>query len=169
MTGTWSLRKGSDVLVDAWRELTGVKLLHVGPLGDAPLPTDPGFEHVDAVPQSALPAYYAKADVFALASREEGLALVQVQALASGLPIVCTARSGGEDLKQWLSTPDTIQVVPPDDVAAFSGALRLALDRRASPGTLRDPLGPARRELSWRAYAERYERRIVEELESRRR
>jgi starch synthase len=166
MTGAWSLRKGCDVLVEAWRSLPGVRLMHVGPVGDAPLPSDPGFVHIDAVPLQELPRYYAEADVFALASREEGLALVQVQALAAGLPIVCTSRTGGADLKRWAS-PESIRVVPHDDAQALGAALREALALRPAPGTLRDLLGDRRDQVSWRAYAQRYEQRILQQFEAR--
>jgi glycosyltransferase involved in cell wall biosynthesis len=136
----------------------------VGPVADASLPRDPGFEHVEAVPQNQLPEYYRRGDVFALASREEGLAMVQVQALACGLEIVCTTHTGGEDLRRWAVRPDAISVVAPDDPIALSQALAAALQRRPAPGTQRDLLGPNRTLASWRAYAERYLQRIAEEL-----
>jgi len=164
MSGAWSLRKGCDVLVQAWRMMPGVRLLHVGPVDDVPLPDDPDFIHVDAVPQRELPRYYAQADVFALASREEGLAVVQVQALACGVPIVCTSRTGGGDLKRWAAPPESIRVVPPDDAVALHAALTEALEHRASPGTRRDLLGPSRDQVSWLAYAKRYEKRLLEQL-----
>jgi glycosyltransferase involved in cell wall biosynthesis len=36
--------------------------------------------------------------VFCLASIEEGLAMVQVQAMACGLPVICTTNTGGADI-----------------------------------------------------------------------
>jgi starch synthase len=162
-TGAWSRQKGCDVLVDAWRRLpAGTRLLHVGPVVDVPLPSGPGFEHVDAVPQSRLPEYYARAHVFALASRQDGLAVVQLQALACGLPLVCTTRTGGADLARWVASPNAIRVVPPDDPASLAGALADALRIPAEPGQLRDLLGARRGDTSWRAYAERYSARMEE-------
>jgi glycosyltransferase involved in cell wall biosynthesis len=162
MTGAWSWRKGCDVLLEAWRSLPGTRLLHVGPVGDLPLPRDSGFEHVDSVPQHELPAYYARAHVFALASREEGLALVQVQALACGLKVVCTTRSGGEDLQRLGAAEGSIVAVPPEDPVSLARALRAALDEPSEPGVPRDRLGSARPSYSWAAYAARYEARIEE-------
>lgn len=164
MAGAWSLRKGCDVLVEAWRSLPGTRLLHVGAVADAPLPKDPGFQHVDAVPWQELPAYYAKAHVFALASREEGLAFVQVQALACGVKVVCTSRTGGADLRQWARAEGAVAVVPPGDAEQLATALRRAIEIQPAPGTPRDLLGEGRRELSWEAYARRYEKRLLEEL-----
>jgi len=160
MTGAWSLRKGCDILVEAWRRLPDVGLQHVGPVADAPLPQDKGFEHHASVDQSRLNEFYARGHVFALASREEGLALVQAQALASGLRVVCTDRTGGEDLKQFLTDPEMVTVVPSGDSAALTTALRLALERAQSLSGVRDYLGAAREKLSWRAYGERYEKAL---------
>jgi alpha-maltose-1-phosphate synthase len=91
--GTWSYQKGVDVLERAWRLLPGVRLRHVGAVGDAPLPVSAEFEHTDPVPQLRLREYYSQAHVFVQASRQDGLSLVQAQALACGLPLVCTDRT----------------------------------------------------------------------------
>src|SRR5439155_8388806 len=41
--GTWSYQKGVDVLTEAIKEMDGVRLIHVGALGDAPFPDHPRF------------------------------------------------------------------------------------------------------------------------------
>jgi len=46
----------------------------------------------------ALDNMYKSASVFVLPSIEEGMALVQAEALASGLPIIATHNTGGENL-----------------------------------------------------------------------
>jgi glycosyltransferase involved in cell wall biosynthesis len=162
MAGTWSLRKGCDVLTDAWRRLPGTRLIHVGSIGDAMLPTGEGFEHVPPVEQRRLSAIYARGHVFALASREEGLALVQAQALASGLPLVCTDRTGGEDLGEMLEDRTLVSLVPCDDAAVLADSLSVALERVRDFVGRRDLLGNARNRLSWRAYGERYDRTLRE-------
>lgn len=154
--GAWSYRKGVDLLVAAWQQLDGVRLLHVGAVVDAPLPDAPGFTHVDAVPQSRLREYYAQAHLFAMASREEGLALVQAQALACGLPLVCTDRTGGEDLQRMLHDPAWVTVVPCDDAAALAAAIRAMLPKALYLKGERQLLGAAREHLGWAAYGRRY-------------
>jgi starch synthase len=157
MVGRWSYRKGCDLLTSAWRAMPGVRLCHVGPVDDCPLPMEQGFMHTDSVDQTALRAHYGQGHVFALASREEGLALVQAQALACGLRLVCTDRTGGEDLRQFLPDPNTVTVVPSDNVDALRSALKQSLDlARAEPAGLRDRLAGASEELSWRGYGRRY-------------
>jgi alpha-maltose-1-phosphate synthase len=156
--GKWSLRKGCDVLVAAWRQLArqGVRLLHVGRLGDAPVPSDPGFTHHDAVEQRELTRYYSGAHVFALASREEGLALVQVQALASGLPLAATDHTGAEDLRECLEDPRAIAVAPANDVTRLVDALQAQLAYAQSLRGTRDLLRHGRETLSWSGYGRRY-------------
>ena len=50
------------------------------------------------MPQRELYKHYSQGSVFAILSIEEGLALVQPQAMACGLPIICTTNTGGEDI-----------------------------------------------------------------------
>ena len=49
-------------------------------------------------PQAELLEHYRRAHCFVMASVEEGMAMVQMQALACGLPLICTTNTGGEDL-----------------------------------------------------------------------
>ena len=75
------------------------------------------------VPQERLDALFARASIFALATRYEGYGIVFAEAMAHGLPIVST-RAG--------AVPDTVPpeaglLVPPEDATAFAGALRQML------------------------------------------
>ena len=154
--GGWSYRKGVDLLEAAWRKLDGVNLLHVGGVGDAPLPVAPGFTHVDPVPQWRLSEYYARAHLFVLASREDGFGMVLSQALASGLPLVCTDRTGGEDLQGLLENPGWVKVVPSDDAEALANGIREMLPKALGLRGERDLLGTGREQLTWEAYGSRY-------------
>ena len=153
--GNWSYRKGVDVLVQAWQALSGTELIHVGSVGDAPLPNLPGFIHYDAVDQFRLHQFYAMAHIFVLASREEGMALVQAQALSCGLPLICTDRSGGEDLREFVDDPNLIEVIPSDDVTSLIAAMQkmipIAKTRKRQRETMKN-----RSSLSWRESALRY-------------
>jgi glycosyltransferase involved in cell wall biosynthesis len=164
--GGWSRRKGCDLLVEAVRSLEGVRLLHVGAIVDLDFPDDPRFEHVDPVPQWQLREHYCRAHVFALASREEGLALVQAQALASGLPVVCTSRTGGADLRLSPALSKRIEVTATDDMLVFSQGLRRMLDF-AMGGSLPSLSEADRALLAWPAYGQRYRREIVKSITHR--
>jgi len=157
--GTWSLRKGCDVLAKAiagqpWR------LIHVGVVGDAPVPKAANFESYGFIKQWKLSEIFGEADILVLPSREEGLSYVQAQALSCGLPLVCTERTGGEDLAEALDDPSWVTVVPLDDVAALRAGIEQALAKAGTQKGVRDILGAARERLSWRAYGERYDQKL---------
>ncbi|AKO97728.1 Glycosyltransferase [Marinovum algicola DG 898] len=158
--GMWCLRKGCDLLSDAMERLQPrVRLLHVGPVLDAHLPQADWFVHYDAVPQSRLIDYYALAHIFVLPSREEGLALVLPQALRAGLRVVCSDRSGGEDLRDLLALGDAVRVVPHDDRDALVAALQQQLEDAFATqpeGVPRELVGCGVDKLSWQSYGARY-------------
>jgi glycosyltransferase involved in cell wall biosynthesis len=171
MTGTWSWRKGADVLVEAMaivrRARPDVELLHVGSLaGDIPFPRTPGFRHVDAVAQSRLAHYYGSARVSVLPSREDGFGVVLAQALASGVPIVCSRRTGGSDLRELIGGGDAVTIVEPEDALALAHALEAVLDRPSEVGAARRDLldDGARARISWRAYGRRWHEHLLARL-----
>src|SRR5262249_34040220 len=143
----------------------GVVLIHVGALVDVPFPKHARFVHYDPVPQWELKNFYGAAHVFALASREEGLAMVQCQALASGLSLICTDRSGGIDLAAVPDLPRFIRVVPVNDSEALRCALAQALDEVIGKTGVSQMTDLNRQALSWKDYALRHLRVIHEVLQ----
>jgi alpha-maltose-1-phosphate synthase len=155
--GVWSLQKGCDLLAEAVRKTPGVRITHVGPIGDVDFPIDDDrFHHVEPAPQPELARFYAAADVFILASRQDGFGMVLAQALASGLPLICTDRTGGADLAQTPALAARITLVPHDDVSALAGAISQWRDRRHGGEGLPRLTETDRERLSWAAYAGRY-------------
>lgn len=154
--GRWSLQKGCDVLCAAIGRLQGVRLVHVGKIGDLKFPRkDARFVHFDPVPQQTLQRFYADADAFVLASRQDGFGMVLSQALASGLPIICTDRTGGSNLAHTPALAACITVVPSGDEKALAAAMATVADRVRSG---RQPAlnDPDRQTLSWTSYGLRY-------------
>jgi rhamnosyl/mannosyltransferase len=75
------------------------------------------------IPEAELPAYYHACDVFCLPSVEpaEGFGIVQIEAMASGKPVVCCQLHNGVT---WVNQDGiTGLVVPPADPAALAAAL----------------------------------------------
>jgi glycosyltransferase involved in cell wall biosynthesis len=68
---------------------------------------------------------YAVADVFVSTAQHEGFGLVFLEAMAFGLPVVCYNRGGQTD---FLSTPDTGDVIQLNDLQAFNNAVRALRD-----------------------------------------
>jgi alpha-maltose-1-phosphate synthase len=104
-SGTQSVRKGLSYLFEAVRPLVRARSVETWIVG----PVDPDcrtllekneglFEHKGVAPRSKLANLYSQASVLVLPSLEEGLALVQAQAMACGTPVIATTNSGAEDL-----------------------------------------------------------------------
>jgi phosphatidylinositol alpha-mannosyltransferase len=97
------------------------------------LRTDVSF--VGAVPQEDLPSYFASADVFCAPSLGgESFGIVLVEAMAIGLPVVCSDIGGYRDL---VRDDHEGLLVPPRDPEALAAALGALLDnpaRRAALG-----------------------------------
>jgi len=102
--GSLSVRKGIHYLVKAFvaANIENSQLCLVGgSTSDTPhllTDADERVKLIGHVPQSQLADYYRNSNVFVMASIEEGMAMVQLQAIASGLPLICTTNTGGEDL-----------------------------------------------------------------------
>jgi glycosyltransferase involved in cell wall biosynthesis len=102
--GSLSIRKGVHYLLQAFAELSLPKseLLLIGGLTEEIKPFlekyQGKFQWLGQVPQKELYRYYSMGSVFVIMSLEEGLAMVQPQAMCAGLPIICTTNTGGEDL-----------------------------------------------------------------------
>jgi len=161
-TSAWTWQKGSDLLAAAFARVRAVLptavLEHVGPVGeDVPLPQTPGFEHHAPIPQARLSERYARAHVMALPSRQDGFPIVLAQALASGVPIVCSTRTSGPDLAARIDDAAAVTLIPPDDAGALADALLATLARRPPAGAPRELFGVAGREgLTWEAYGARW-------------
>lgn len=68
---------------------------------------------------------YAVSDVFVSTAQHEGFGLVFLEAMSFGLPVVCYNRGGQTD---FLSTPDTGDVIQLNDLEAFNDAVRALRD-----------------------------------------
>ncbi|MCP5424776.1 MAG: glycosyltransferase [Gammaproteobacteria bacterium] len=84
--------------------------------------------------------YMAQASVFALSSTCEGSAVVMVEALATGLPVVSTDCPSGP--RETLQQGRFGELVPVGDVPAMSAALQRTLENPQSPELLREAARP---------------------------
>lgn len=135
--GRFTYYKGLEYLVDAMREIRATLVL----VGDGPM--EPAIRRrvaaggsdlvrrvrlVGVVPDSDLGAYYDIADVFALPSveRTEAFGVVQLEAMARGVPVVNTELGTGVG---WASPHGlTGLTVPPRRSDALAGAIRMILE-----------------------------------------
>lgn len=151
MVGGWSYRKGCDLIIEAIREMN-CHFLHVGSLVDMDFPDEDKFTHVSPVDQKELITYYSHAKVLVLPSREEGMSLVQMQAIACGLPIVCSAHTGGYDIGKITGMTNWIFEMEEYSVKVLKKEIgkALAFSQTCNPKSL------CLKELSWAAYGKRY-------------
>ncbi len=114
------------------------------------------------LPDALLPAAYQAADLFVLPSHlpSEAFGLVMVEAMASGLPVVCTELGTGTSMV--VQHGETGLVVPPADPPALAEAL----NRLLADDELRQRLGRAGTRRAHREFsAETYVRRTMEAYE----
>ena len=102
--GGLTFRKGVHYLLDAFYQLRlkNAELLLIGTLSPEIKPFlrkyEGVYKYIGTVPHLELYKYLSKGSVFVLPSLEEGLALIIPQAMACGLPIICTTNTGGADI-----------------------------------------------------------------------
>lgn len=103
--GQVAIRKGVPYLLEAFARLrhprkrlriVGAVQAEIRPLL-AKLPLDQ-VEFLGAVSRAELASIFSSSHAMVLPSLEEGLALVQGEALACGCPVIATPNTGGEDL-----------------------------------------------------------------------
>lgn len=160
--GSWSYSKGCDLIIDAVDRLN-INFLHVGSLMDLSFPKgNIRFHHVPSVDQKELIKYYSKAKVFVFATRQDGFGMVLSQALACGLPIVCTKYCGGRDLRNLLEDQKWIIEIPELTVEALVEGIKSALEltELQNDGEVRNYAFDKLDEISWEAYGKRYAKNI---------
>ena len=153
--GGLTQRKGIKYLLEAAKRaaIPNLELVCVGKkLGrDAAFaPYADFFRHVPHVPFHEVFALFRSADVFAYPSLHEGSAFASYEALASGLPVVCTPNTGSvvrDGTEGFL--------VPPRDIEALVERLRLL----ARDPDLRARMAKAARaraeDFTWAQYGDR--------------
>jgi glycosyltransferase involved in cell wall biosynthesis len=169
----WYL-KGADLLVAAFRRLAGdfpgVKLKIVGYFPDR--------EHLEALtgglpqieilkhrPNTEVLEMMSLATIFALPSRCEGMAVVILEAMASGLPVVASDVGG---IPTLVRDGENGFLVPVGDIPALEARLRQLLSDKG----LRERMGArsyeiAHSEFSEKAYVDQFTRMVTEVVNGR--
>lgn len=142
--------KGLSYLIEAMESLDGA---HLAVVGDGPMARTwrakasrggaaQRIHFLGDIAERELPALLAAADVFVFPSveRSEAFGLAQVEAMAAGTPVVCTALGTGTD---WVNRDEeTGLVVPPRSASALTSAI----DRLLRDPQLRHRMGKAAQE-----------------------
>ncbi|HKR49763.1 MAG TPA: glycosyltransferase family 1 protein [Pseudonocardiaceae bacterium] len=136
-------RKGVDVLLEAHASQPGLApLVLAGPAGWGPtLTASPRVHTMGYLDDADLRCVVAGATALVLPSRDEGFGLPVLEAMATGVPVVCSDLPALREIGGGLAT-----LVPLEDPAALAAALAAVTDAGGDPG------GAAAR----RAHAARY-------------
>jgi glycosyltransferase involved in cell wall biosynthesis len=151
--GHVSLRKGAPLLIEAWSkaELRDAELMLVGSwmLSDSKRRSLPsGIKWFPPCSSQALRDRYRECHVFVFPSFAEGLALVLLEAMACGLPVIASESSGASDVM----TTGSGFVTPPGDLDRLVELLRwFDLHRDELPAMGREARSQAER-CTWSNY-----------------
>ncbi len=146
-------RKGISYLLRAYEKFRGhgTRLRIVGTIqgnGRALRAYRTLFEHLDHIPRSHLPDIYRQADVFVFPTLVEGMGLVILEAMASGLPVITTPNGPGDIVRDGVDG----FVIPIRDVDAIVDRL----ERLRRDPVLRMEMGQNARqralEFTWNTY-----------------
>ena len=160
--GSVGLRKGSHYLAEASRILAQrraeCEVRVVGPYRSDVIrhAAFKGPTYVGQVPRSRIGDEFRRADVFVLPTLCDSFALVHLEAMACGVPVITTPNCGAV-------VRDGIDgfIVPIRDAAAIADKVELLLTDRA----LRDRMGASARERAREFSWERYGQRLLSALE----
>ncbi len=131
--------KGVDLLIDGFRALPDPRLrlavVGVGMDEAAMKARGDGDPRIRFIGYSSTPtAWYGAADLLVMPSRREPFALVALEAMACGAPIVATRIDGFPEM--FRGREDCL--VEPESPSALSNAISLRAARKRSPGIVRD-------------------------------
>jgi glycosyltransferase involved in cell wall biosynthesis len=153
--GQVGLRKGNHHLAEACRllEETGLpfECRVAGPAQvDVSHPLFVGPTYLGQVPRSHVQEEFRRADVFVLPTLAEGMALVHLEAMACGVPVITTPHCGSV-------VRDGVDgfIVPIRDAGSLAERLRLLLEDRVLRRQMGAAAGERAREFTWDRYGER--------------
>jgi glycosyltransferase involved in cell wall biosynthesis len=168
--GRIGLRKGSFYTLKAFDELKlpNCELLMVGHIEDEFATIANQFKNninilfINHVDQKLLTKFYNQSDVFIISSIEDGFAMVILQALACGLPVICTQNSGGSEEiidgeNGFILEPRNIQILKEKMIFFLNPENLVNLKKKVGEITLN---------LSWKKYGDAIENKLKDLLKN---
>lgn len=164
--GQLSQRKGLSYLLRAYERIhgPGTSLTLVGQLqddGESLMPWRYLYRHIPHVPRVELARLYQQADVFVFPTLVEGMGLVVVEAMASGLPVITTPNGPGDIVRDGLEG----FLVPPRDVDALANRLQRLKDDPVLRNIMAENAHSRSQYFTWANYRETVLMRISSWLE----
>lgn len=145
--------QGDLRLTDLKLKTTTVAELRLVGGGEQPEPLPAGVVCLGQTPRDALLREMSEADVFVFPSLFEGFALVILEAMAAGLPVITTPNTAGPDLiedgKEGL-------IVPAGDPTALRAAMESLLNDPEHARAMGRAAHEKAKEYTWERYGERW-------------
>ena len=162
--GAISARKGVPTLLEAWRTVpmpnAELWLVGRGRLPKYEAARLPASVRVfGSQSREKVAELMRTADVLVFPSFFEGLAQVQIEALASGLPVIATKESGAEEL---VHDGRNGFMTPAGDTAALANRIERLGTQRELLAEMRQTVLSERDRLSWSVYGDRWSRALDE-------
>ncbi len=149
-------RKGLRMLLRVWHEMQPANanlVLAGGHVRDESVLR--GFEDIfietPRIGTHDLVRLFQQADLFVLPSLAEGFGHVYLEALACGVPIICTENTGGADI---IRNGESGWTIPAGDPVALAECLSWALSHRRQLKEMREAARAVAEMYSWRRFRE---------------
>lgn len=130
--GSWMARKGVDLLAPIMRELGDGFILHYtgGPMAEKDKANMPAnMQDLGRLDKDGVIRAMQRSDALLLPSRSEGFGLVAAEAMACGLPVICTR---GSSLIEVVRDGETGILCRQEDIADFVKAAKELKSNRES-------------------------------------
>lgn len=127
--------------------------------GERPRPLPVGMVCLGQTPRDALLREMSEAEVFVFPSLFEGFALVILEAMAAGLPVITTPNTAGPDL---IKHGQEGLIVPAGDVKALRNAMQSLLNEPERARIMGRAAHERAKEYTWEKYGERWEAMLQE-------
>jgi len=155
-TGNHEARKNLKRLMDAYRNLPNRKNFHLvlgGRIDHRRQEFYDSFSELVAngdvilcgeIPESDLPSLYTGADLFVFPSTYEGFGLPPLEAMAAGVPVVCSTATSLPE-----AVGDAAVLIDPDSTEELVAAITRVLDSKLLASELREKGLERVRQFSW--------------------
>jgi glycosyltransferase involved in cell wall biosynthesis len=164
--GSLQPRKGLPLLLDTWRQIQTKRRIELWIAGSGELPTPvrstlpDNVRLIGKMTRQGLANTLRECQVFVFPSYFEGLAQVQIEAAACGLPVIGTTSSGCEEI---IDNGEMGFVLKTGDGEQLRSALLAFIDDPGLSLRMRQRLLERRQQWSWNAYGDRWAK-ILEEV-----
>lgn len=139
-SGTFSIRKGSHYLLEAWRKHRFGRHARLRVFGAQGLPPElladlpEGVEFGGSIPRDQLMAHYQSSDALIFPTLCDGFGMVATEAWSRGLPVITTDSAGAADL---LKPNENGLLIRAGSSDAIAEAITWCLDHRAELRAMR--------------------------------